>query len=235
MSLDLTGSLGKIRLWGNQDFKEAYLSSRRYPLAAPLALARSLGHKLVAETLGYAMKLSPSLLPTIASLVSLRAVDAWIPASKLDQHLQVFAAQHEEDESKNGRIATTATADRRQLLEAIWRSAITTSSTVVLVDIAVVSTPGRAWASSDGGDDKVEDLACRIGNKKLKRKISDVREAVEMTSKLVLCRPGPQQPIQSTIPCLMNPNCLPCSWSHVPRRIRNRKLPSQKYWKRFEP
>lgn len=127
------------------------------------------------------MKLSPSLLPTIASLVSLRAVDAWIPASKLDQHLQVFAAQHEEDESKNGRIATTATADRRQLLEAIWRSAITTSSTVVLVDIAVVSTPGRAWASSDGGDDKVEDLACRIGNKKLKRKISDVREAVEMT------------------------------------------------------
>ena len=129
------------------------------------------------------MKLSPSLLPTIATLVSLRPVDAWIPASKLDQHLQVFAAQHgEEDESKNGRTATTATADRRQLLEAIWRSAITTSSTVALVDIAAVSTPARAWVSSDGGgDDKVEDLACRIGNKKLKRKISDVREAVEMT------------------------------------------------------
>ena len=129
------------------------------------------------------MKLSPSLLPTITSLVSLRAVDAWIPASKLDQHSQVFAAQHgEEDESKNGRTATTATADRRQLLEAIWRSAITTSSTVALVDIAAVSTPARAWVSSDGGgDDKVEDLACRIGNKKLKRKISDVREAVEMT------------------------------------------------------
>lgn len=127
------------------------------------------------------MKLSPSLLPTITSLVSLRAVDAWIPASKLDQHSQVFAAQHEEDESKNRRIATTATADRRQLLEAIWRSAITTSSTVALVDIVAVSTPARAWASSDGGGDKVEDLACRIGNKKLKRKISDVREAVEMT------------------------------------------------------
>ena len=128
------------------------------------------------------MKLSPSLLPTITSLVSLRAVDAWIPASKLDQHSQVFAAQHgEEDESKNRRTATTATADRRQLLEAIWRSAIATSSTVALVDIAAVSTPARAWTSSDSGDDNVEDLSCRIGNKKLKRKISDVREAVEMT------------------------------------------------------
>ena len=128
------------------------------------------------------MKLSPSLLTTITSLASLRAVDAWIPASKLDQHSQVFAAQHGEDESKNGRTATTATADRRQLLKAIWRSAITTSSTVALVDIAAVSTPARAWVSSDGGgDDKVEDLACRMGNKKLKRKISDVREAVEMT------------------------------------------------------
>lgn len=122
------------------------------------------------------------LMPILPSLVSLRAVDAWIPASKLDQHyLPVFAAQHEHDERrKNGRIATTATADRRQLLKAIWRNAVTTS-TVALVDIAAVSTPGRSWASSDGGDDKVEGLACQIGNKKLKRKISDVREAVEMT------------------------------------------------------
>ena len=122
------------------------------------------------------------LMPILASLVSLQAVDAWIPASKLDQHLPVFAAQHEHDERrKNGRIATTATADRRQLLKAIWRNAVTTS-TVALVDIGAISTPGRAWASSDGGDDKVQGLtACQIGNKKLKRKISDVREAVEMT------------------------------------------------------
>lgn len=83
---------------------------------------------------------------------------------------------YDHEESKIGRrVATTATADRRQLLESMLRAVVTTS-TVAVVDITVASSPGRAWASSDGGDT----LACRPGNKKLIQKISDVRELTEM-------------------------------------------------------
>ena len=125
------------------------------------------------------MKLSPPLLPTIASLVCLRAVEAWIPASEPHQHFRALAS-HEDEESKNRRrVSTTAATDRRQLLGSIWRTVATTSA-VAVVDIAVASNPGRAWASSDGGD-TLEDLACRPGNKMFKRKIMTVRELIEMT------------------------------------------------------